>query len=171
MDTNTLPLANTKYVRQVHLHRRLPFWFSDSSPDPDDTLLGHYMIATWAKTCQVVGPEFEPYLPVVMPHLLAAVSCHGRCIRIWCVLRTFARHMVLSTLQMIAMRRRRSGWAERRSLRMGRPSVVPQPSRRSVKHSRRWLSIALWYKLGAIHLPEFRTLRVVPLYTVINYTY
>jgi hypothetical protein len=53
---------------------RRPETFLDSPPDPDDTLLGHYMIATWAKICQAMGPEFEPYLPVVMPPLLAAAS-------------------------------------------------------------------------------------------------
>ncbi|KAF8161678.1 armadillo-type protein [Crassisporium funariophilum] len=42
--------------------------------DPQDTQLGHYLIATWAKVCQAMGPEFEPYLPVVMPSLLATAS-------------------------------------------------------------------------------------------------
>ncbi|KAJ6514536.1 armadillo-type protein [Mycena vulgaris] len=42
--------------------------------DPNDTQLGHYLIATWAKVCQAMGPEFEPYLPVVMPTLLATAS-------------------------------------------------------------------------------------------------
>jgi importin-5 len=37
-------------------------------------MLGHYLIATWAKICQATGPEFEPYLPVVMPPLLAAAA-------------------------------------------------------------------------------------------------
>lgn len=37
-------------------------------------MLGHYLIATWAKVCQALGPEFEPYLPVVMPPLLTAAS-------------------------------------------------------------------------------------------------
>ena len=37
-------------------------------------MLGHYLIATWAKVCQAMGPEFEPYLPVVMPPLLQAAS-------------------------------------------------------------------------------------------------
>jgi hypothetical protein len=46
----------------------------DSPVDPDDTMLGHYLIATWAKVCQAMGPEFEPYLPVVMPPLLTAAS-------------------------------------------------------------------------------------------------
>ena len=32
--------------------------------------LGHYLIATWAKVCQAMGPKFERYLPVVMPSLL-----------------------------------------------------------------------------------------------------
>lgn len=42
--------------------------------DPADTQLGHYLIATWAKVCQAMGPEFEPYLPVVMPALLTTAS-------------------------------------------------------------------------------------------------
>ncbi|KAJ7666061.1 armadillo-type protein [Mycena polygramma] len=45
-----------------------------SPADPNDTQLGHYLIATWAKVCQAMGPEFEPYLPVVMPTLLATAS-------------------------------------------------------------------------------------------------
>ncbi|KAJ7790566.1 armadillo-type protein [Mycena olivaceomarginata] len=35
-------------------------------PDAHTTSLAHYLIATWAKVCQAMGPEFEPYLPVVM---------------------------------------------------------------------------------------------------------
>ncbi|TFK97367.1 armadillo-type protein [Pterulicium gracile] len=46
----------------------------NSPVDPDDTLLSHYLISTWAKVCQALGPEFEPYLPVVMPPLLVAAS-------------------------------------------------------------------------------------------------
>ncbi|KAJ3489813.1 hypothetical protein NLI96_g1842 [Meripilus lineatus] len=42
--------------------------------DRSDPLLGHYLIATWAKVCQAMGTEFEPYLPVVMPPLLIAAS-------------------------------------------------------------------------------------------------
>ncbi|KAF4565293.1 hypothetical protein EYR36_001863 [Pleurotus pulmonarius] len=42
-------------------------------PDPNDTE-GHYLIATWAKVCQAMGPEFEPYLPVVMQPLLTAAN-------------------------------------------------------------------------------------------------
>ncbi|RDB16214.1 Importin subunit beta-3 [Hypsizygus marmoreus] len=45
-----------------------------SPVDPQDTQLGHYLIATWAKVCQAMGPEFEPYLPVVMPALLSTAS-------------------------------------------------------------------------------------------------
>lgn len=37
-------------------------------------MLGHYLISTWAKVCQALGTEFEPYLPVVMPPLLTAAS-------------------------------------------------------------------------------------------------
>lgn len=47
---------------------------SDSPIDPGDTMLNHYLIATWAKVCQALGPEFEPYLPVVMPPLLQTAS-------------------------------------------------------------------------------------------------
>ncbi|KZT00064.1 ARM repeat-containing protein [Laetiporus sulphureus 93-53] len=46
----------------------------NSPVDPNDTMLGHYLIATWAKVCQAMGQEFEPYLPVVMPPLLIAAS-------------------------------------------------------------------------------------------------
>ena len=46
----------------------------DSPIEPDDTLLSSYLVASWAKICQALGPEFEPYLPVVMPPLLRAAS-------------------------------------------------------------------------------------------------
>ena len=42
--------------------------------DPNDTMLSHFLIATWAKVCQALGEEFEPYLPVVMPPLLRVAS-------------------------------------------------------------------------------------------------
>ncbi|TFK34400.1 ARM repeat-containing protein [Crucibulum laeve] len=45
-----------------------------SPVDPNDTQVGHYLIATWAKVCQAMGHEFEPYLPAVMPALLATAS-------------------------------------------------------------------------------------------------
>jgi hypothetical protein len=48
--------------------------YAESPPDPNDTQLGHYLIATWEKVCQVMGPEFEPYLSVVMPSLLATAG-------------------------------------------------------------------------------------------------
>lgn len=37
-------------------------------------MLSHFLIATWAKVCQALGEEFEPYLPVVMPPLLRVAS-------------------------------------------------------------------------------------------------
>ena len=46
----------------------------ESPIDPGDTQISHYLIATWAKVCQAMGPEFEPYLPVVMPSLLLTAS-------------------------------------------------------------------------------------------------
>ncbi|KAG6333935.1 hypothetical protein ID866_5157 [Astraeus odoratus] len=46
----------------------------NSPVDPSDTMLATYLIATWAKICQALGTEFEPYLPVVMPPLLNAAS-------------------------------------------------------------------------------------------------
>jgi hypothetical protein len=45
-----------------------------SPVNPSDTMLSHYLIATWAKFCQAVGAEFEPYLPVVMPPLFRAAN-------------------------------------------------------------------------------------------------
>jgi len=46
----------------------------DSPVDPSDTQLAHYLIATWAKVCQAMGEDFEPYLPAVMPTLLTTAS-------------------------------------------------------------------------------------------------
>ncbi|KAG6856072.1 hypothetical protein H0H87_007683 [Tephrocybe sp. NHM501043] len=46
----------------------------NAPPDPADTQLGHYLIATWAKVCQAMGPEFEPYLHLVVPNLLQTAS-------------------------------------------------------------------------------------------------
>ncbi|PIL26735.1 hypothetical protein GSI_11149 [Ganoderma sinense ZZ0214-1] len=46
----------------------------NSPVDPKDTMLSHFLIATWAKVCQALGEEFEPYLPVVMPPLLRVAS-------------------------------------------------------------------------------------------------
>ncbi|TBU51233.1 ARM repeat-containing protein [Dichomitus squalens] len=46
----------------------------NSPVDPNDTMLSHFLIATWAKVCQALGEEFEPYLPVVMPPLLRVAS-------------------------------------------------------------------------------------------------
>jgi hypothetical protein len=33
----------------------------DTLINPGDTLLNHHLIATWAKICQAMGLEFEPY--------------------------------------------------------------------------------------------------------------
>jgi hypothetical protein len=44
--------------------------WTDSPVDPNDMMLPHYLIATWAKVWKAMGPEFEPYLPVVMIPLL-----------------------------------------------------------------------------------------------------
>ncbi|KAF8637684.1 hypothetical protein AX16_010759 [Volvariella volvacea WC 439] len=45
-----------------------------SQPDPTDPQLNYNLIATWSKACQAMGPEFEPYLPVVMPNVLTIAS-------------------------------------------------------------------------------------------------
>jgi hypothetical protein len=36
--------------------------------------LGYYFNAAWAKVCLAMGPKIEPFLPVIMPPLLTAVS-------------------------------------------------------------------------------------------------
>jgi hypothetical protein len=33
--------------------------YTESPPDTNDTQLGHYLIATWAKVCQEMGPAFK----------------------------------------------------------------------------------------------------------------
>ncbi|TRM64570.1 armadillo-type protein [Schizophyllum amplum] len=45
-----------------------------SPEDMRDPQIPHYLTATWAKVCQAMGQDFEPYLPVVMPPLLATAS-------------------------------------------------------------------------------------------------
>jgi hypothetical protein len=42
--------------------------------DPEDTMLPQYLSATWAKVCQAMGSEFEPYLQIVMPPLLQSAA-------------------------------------------------------------------------------------------------
>jgi len=42
--------------------------------DPSDTQLTYYLMSTWAKICQAMDVEFEPYLPVVMPPLLTTAG-------------------------------------------------------------------------------------------------
>ena len=50
-------------------------WLPTNSPvDPSDTILPDYLIATWVKVCQAMGPEFELYLPVVLPPLFHAAN-------------------------------------------------------------------------------------------------
>lgn len=63
---------------------------ADSPLDPGDVMLNHYLIATWAKVCQALGPEFEPYLPIVMPPLLQAASAKAD-VNVWGETREFLR--------------------------------------------------------------------------------
>ncbi|KAH8111251.1 armadillo-type protein [Phellopilus nigrolimitatus] len=46
----------------------------NSHVDLGDSMLMCHLIATWARVCQALGPEFEPYFPVVMPPLLLRLS-------------------------------------------------------------------------------------------------
>ena len=46
----------------------------ESPIDCGDTQIAHYLVATWSRVCQAMGPEFESYLPVVMPSLLLIAS-------------------------------------------------------------------------------------------------
>ncbi|PPR07809.1 hypothetical protein CVT24_002881 [Panaeolus cyanescens] len=46
----------------------------ETPQEATDTQMAHYLIATWSKVCQAMRGEFEPYLPIVMPSLLAAAS-------------------------------------------------------------------------------------------------
>ena len=70
----------------------------ESPMDPGDTQIPQYLMATWANVCQVMCPDFEPYLPAVMPFLLSMASakadlsvygmCTGSCILAacwWCL--------------------------------------------------------------------------------------
>ena len=59
------------FLDQTQIYRERPI-------DPGDTQIAHYLIGTWAKVCQAMSPEFESYLPVVMPFLLATASAKAR---------------------------------------------------------------------------------------------
>ena len=37
-------------------------------------MVNDQLITTWAKICQAMGAEFEPYLPVVMPPLIKVLT-------------------------------------------------------------------------------------------------
>ena len=89
-DSNTLVelLIRIQSILLLSLFYNFPFFnllILESPIDPGDTQIAHYLIATWAKVCQAMGPEFEPYLPVVMPSLLltasakADLSVYGMC--------------------------------------------------------------------------------------------
>jgi hypothetical protein len=70
-------LENLSYSHEYkHFIPYAEIWqkHADIPLDASDTMLGHYLIATWAKICQAMGPEFEPYLPVVMPPVRSRTS-------------------------------------------------------------------------------------------------
>jgi hypothetical protein len=48
--------------------------FADSSSHSSDPMLNQVIIATWKNICHATGHGFEPYLPVVMPLIINAVS-------------------------------------------------------------------------------------------------
>jgi importin-5 len=65
--------VQSKYL--VHFFLSVKLMMCAETPvDPSDAQIGHYLMSTWAKVCQALGPEFEPYLPVVMPGLLETAS-------------------------------------------------------------------------------------------------
>lgn len=41
--------------------------------EDDDPQLS-YMITSWVRICKLLGPKFEPYLPMVMPQVLKTAS-------------------------------------------------------------------------------------------------
>jgi hypothetical protein len=45
-----------------------------SKGGPVDPILNDELIPTWAKICQAMGTEFEPYLPIVMPPLIDVLA-------------------------------------------------------------------------------------------------
>jgi importin-5 len=51
--------------------------YAGSPTDSGHTPFHHKLVATWAKICQTMGPEFEPSLPVLMPPLVNAASTNA----------------------------------------------------------------------------------------------
>lgn len=100
---------------------------TESPLDPQDTQLSHYLMGTWAKICQAMGPEFEPYLPVVMPDLLATASLKADVSVIGTILYmctlpregyTFATSILLMTLLFQMMKTEKS-----KNAKDGKPSI------------------------------------------------
>lgn len=46
---------------------------TDSVTDSDDPQIS-YLIASWARVCKVLGADFVPYLPIVMPPLMQSAQ-------------------------------------------------------------------------------------------------
>ncbi|KAG6810453.1 hypothetical protein H0H92_011802 [Tricholoma furcatifolium] len=66
-DTATLVELLIRTQSTIKLTRRLST-YARNPVDPADTQLGHYLTSTWAK--EAIGPEFEPYIHVVVPTFL-----------------------------------------------------------------------------------------------------
>jgi len=45
--------------------------------DPDDPQIS-YMLAAWARMCEILGDDFIPYLGIVMPPLLRSVKLEAK---------------------------------------------------------------------------------------------
>lgn len=58
--------ADAKEIMQILLSAGANF----DSEDPQVS----YMISAWARICKILGPEFAPYLPQVMPAVIKAAD-------------------------------------------------------------------------------------------------
>lgn len=118
--------------------------------------MNHYLIATWAKICQAMGPEFEPYLPVVMPQLVNAASTKAD-ISVYGTPSLEPYEDVTNyNLQMKMKTTSRSGKAGRHySSTVRLWAYGRRPSKRNVRRSRRWSYTVQPCKLNS-HLISLR---------------
>eukprot|EP01134_Creolimax_fragrantissima_P002765 CFRG2765T1 len=64
-----LAVGSDKFMKDAHRVMEIMMQTPAESMAPDDPQVS-FMMAAWARMCRVLGPEFIPYLPVVMPLLM-----------------------------------------------------------------------------------------------------
>ncbi|CAH1757572.1 14994_t:CDS:10 [Entrophospora sp. SA101] len=73
MECATLAVGKEIFLQNAPEFIQLLTMIQQSVTEPDDPQVS-YLIASWARVCKVLGPDFVPYLPTVMPPLLQSAQ-------------------------------------------------------------------------------------------------